>query len=189
MTERADTVPDNVRDLLTQLAANSRGELDLVQALADAVRRADEQVLRDIRTVTLQHERRREEIIGELHTLATRLCCLPGRSPAPHVTGPARTATRTAIRQQAHATEGGGSGSIAVEDHSHGDNDRSNGKHYDSRSGATNVAATDALNGSIASSRNGALAGAMSCGGDWREAAQKIDDELDFTFSTLNNRH
>ena len=72
------TGPDkNIEDLLNQLADNSRSELNLVRTLADAIRRVDDQMLREIRGVTLQHEIRRETIVGELHSLAGRLCNLP----------------------------------------------------------------------------------------------------------------
>lgn len=77
-----DRLPQNVEDLLNRLANTSRTELDLVRTLTDAVRRADEQMLRELRSLTLQHELRRESILDELTTLATRLCALPARPSA-----------------------------------------------------------------------------------------------------------
>ena len=76
----------NVEELLVRLTEDSQGEIELVRALGDAIRRVDEQLLREVRTVTVQHEMRREAILSELQTLATRLCVLPARSmPKPQV--------------------------------------------------------------------------------------------------------
>ncbi len=174
MSGLPDNVPTNVKELLQRLADNSRGELDLVQSLADAIRRADENVLREVRTVTLQHELRREEILSELHTLATRLCCLPGRAQAPYANGGLAGATRAALRNHsggpvhgstlnANTLNGGGQAS-----------GHRNGQHYSGTQSHPDVATLQA---------NG------QSGGDWREAAQKIDDELDFTFETLTSSH
>ena len=76
----------NVEDILSRLAENARTEHDFVRTLSDAIRRVDEQLLRDVRNVALQHELRREAILGELQELASRLCALPVRGPAPTVT-------------------------------------------------------------------------------------------------------
>lgn len=76
-TNKTTTLPENIEELLVRLADNSRGELDLVRTLGDAIRRVDEQLLREVRSVTLAHEIRREAILGELHHLANRLCALP----------------------------------------------------------------------------------------------------------------
>lgn len=79
-------LPENVEELLTALVEKSRHETNIIMALADAIRRTDEQLLREVRSVTLHHELRREEIKGELQALATRLCALPAR---PVTGGPA----------------------------------------------------------------------------------------------------
>lgn len=79
-------LPENVEELLTALVEKSRHETNIIMALADAIRRTDEQLLREVRSVTLHHELRREEIKGELQALAARLCALPGR---PGAGGPA----------------------------------------------------------------------------------------------------
>ena len=84
-------LPQNIDDLLNRLAENSRDELDLVRTLADAIRRVDERMLRELRGMTIQHELRRESILGELQTLAARLCCLPAN--------PVATVTRQTIEQ------------------------------------------------------------------------------------------
>ncbi|MBA2127664.1 hypothetical protein DLM45_15745 [Hyphomicrobium methylovorum] len=83
----------NVEELLARLTEDSQGEMELVRALGDAIRRVDEQLLREVRTVTVQHEMRREAILGELQTLAGRLCVLPAPS--------AQKPSVTAIDQQA----------------------------------------------------------------------------------------
>lgn len=73
-------LPQNLEIMLARLTDNSKSELELVRALADAIRRVDEQMLREVRNVALQHEMRREAIFGELQDIATRLCTLPARS-------------------------------------------------------------------------------------------------------------
>jgi hypothetical protein len=75
----ANRLPRNIEDLLNRLTENSRNELSLVRTLSEAVRRADEQVLRELRAMSLQHELRRETILDELQGLASRLCALPSR--------------------------------------------------------------------------------------------------------------
>ncbi len=129
-------LPQNVEDLLTRLADNSRNELSLVRTLADAIRRADEQLLRELRGMTLQHELRRETIVGELHTLAKQLCALPAK-PLPAI------APRPAIEQHAVVT-----------------------KHV-----------AEEIVGA-----NGHASPVNSGGADWRQAAQNIQDGLDFAY-------
>lgn len=130
-------LPDNVDKLLARLAEDSSSELNLVRTLADAIRRADEQVLREVRTITVHHEMRREEIMGELHTLAARLCAMPAR--------PIATAPRATINYQEQPAE-------PIEPN----------QPEDYRA---------------------------PIGGDWRQAAQKIDDELERTFGGGLPRH
>lgn len=73
-------LPENIETLLDQLTENSRSELELVRTLSEAIRRVDDQLLREIRSVSVAHEIRREAIVGELQTLAGRLCTLPVRT-------------------------------------------------------------------------------------------------------------
>ncbi len=117
----------NVEEMLIRLAENARTEQDFVLTLSDAIRRVDEQLLRDVRNVALQHELRREAILGELQDLANRLCALPTRAPAQP---------------------------IAAIDQQHGDQ--------------TRAEIDAALNGQA---------------GDWRQAAQNMHDEFEFTFN------
>ncbi|HML28211.1 MAG TPA: hypothetical protein PKE16_05105 [Hyphomicrobium sp.] len=86
----------NIEEMLGRLAENARTEQDFVRTLSDALRRVDEQLLRDVRNVSLQHELRREAILGELQELAVRLCALPVRGPGPGV---------AAIDQQMHQVQ------------------------------------------------------------------------------------
>ncbi len=72
-------LPENIEELLTELVEKSRHEMNIMLALADAIRRTDEQLLREVQNVTLHHEMRRAEIKGELQALASRLCTLPSR--------------------------------------------------------------------------------------------------------------
>ena len=69
----------NIQQMLMRLTENSRTELDIVRALADGIRRVDEQMLREVRSAAMQHELRREAIFGELQELASRLCAMPAR--------------------------------------------------------------------------------------------------------------
>lgn len=123
-----------VEEMLSRLDTNSKSELSLVRALAEAIRRVDDQMLHELRNLSLQHELRRESILDELQTLATRLCHLPAR--------PTPSAIRAAIDQPALAQK---------------------------RANAETVDAGDVMN-------NGT-------GADWRQAAQNIQDDLDFAFS------
>ena len=123
-------LPENVEQMLARLLENSKSELDVVRDLADGIRRVDDQMLREVRNVALQHEVRREAIFGELQELASRLCVLPSRNVMASVT-----------------------------------------RHEYGRHAA------------IEGSANG------SSGGDWRRAAQKIDDELSELLSAEGPAH
>ena len=69
----------NVEDMLKRLETGSKSELNLIRALAEAIRQVDDQTLRELRNISLHHELRRETILGELQVLATRMCHLPSR--------------------------------------------------------------------------------------------------------------
>lgn len=125
-------LPENVEQILQRLTENSQSELNIVRALADGIRRVDEQMLREVRAVALQHEVRREAIFGELQELASRLCVLPSRN------------VMTAISSRDY----------------------------------TSATPPPALPNTAANS-----------GGDWRMAAQKIDDELSAIFDDDGSRH
>ena len=65
---------EEMRIRMNQLAA---AEQDLVRALGDALNRADQKLLEDVRGVAEEHEARRSLILKELQTLAARMGALP----------------------------------------------------------------------------------------------------------------
>jgi hypothetical protein len=148
MTDTPTTqLSSSVQELLTRLTENSRSELQLVRSLTEALRRADEQVVREVRNATLQHEIRREALLDELHMLGSRLCRLPAvRSDR---------ATRAAI------------------DHA---------SHYPRPTYADHAVDVTPAYGPADTPQ-------AHSGGHWRDAAQAIDDDLEFTFGTGENRH
>jgi hypothetical protein len=127
-------LPENIEQMLQRLMENSKSELDIVRQLADGIRDADDRMLREVRSVALQHDVRREAIFGELQELAARLCKLPARTILTPVNGRGYTRGHAAIEGR-------------------------NG-HVDAQSG-----------------------------GDWRQAAQKIDEELTELLSVDGQRH
>src|SRR5689334_17876100 len=66
-----------IEEMRVRLAENTTNETALVRSLADALQRADEKLLGDVRNVTIDHETRRAAILGEMQNLAMRLCSLP----------------------------------------------------------------------------------------------------------------
>lgn len=138
-------LPENIEQMLQRLTENSKSELDIVRALADGIRRVDEQMLREVRAVALQHEVRREAIFGELQELASRLCVLPSRN------------VMTAINKRDYVSRVDNAPAAIANGH-HTNGHHTNGHH---------------VNG----------------GGDWRMAAQKIDDELSAIFDDDGSRH
>jgi hypothetical protein len=67
----------HVEEMRVQLAEASTSELALIRSLSDALRRIDDKLLSELRNVTVEHESRRAAIMGEVLTLAGRLCALP----------------------------------------------------------------------------------------------------------------
>ncbi|MEQ1670005.1 MAG: hypothetical protein ABL893_04020 [Hyphomicrobium sp.] len=124
------TLPENIEQMLMRLTENSKTELEIVRALSDGIRNADEQMLREVRNVAFQHNVRREAIFGELQELAAQLCVLPSRN------------VMTAI----------------------------------------NARPTQRMATAIEGTAN-------SNGGDWRKAAQKIDEELNDLLHADTSRH
>ena len=133
---------DNVEDMLKRLETHSKAELTLVRALSEAIRQVDDQTLRELRNLSLQHELRCETILGELQLLAARMCQLPVK-PNPSI--------RPATEQPPIAHR---------------------------RAGAEDV--LDMVNVNAAGSA--ASAQSLNTGGDWRQAAQNIEDDLDYAF-------
>jgi hypothetical protein len=65
---------DEMRVRMNELAT---GEQDLVRALGEALGRADQKLLQDVRAVAQEHEQRRGVILKELQGLAQRMGALP----------------------------------------------------------------------------------------------------------------
>ena len=164
MTHLQTHLHQNVDDMLADLTERSRTETEFVRRLSDAIRRVDDQLLRDVRNVSLQHEVRREAILGELQTLAGRLCALPARAaPMVAIGGARREDAQAAIE------------AASVNGHPHSD---ANGQAHVDANGHRH----DDANGHRHDDANGH-------GGDWRRAAQAIDDELSLTFGDHEPRH
>ena len=70
-----------MRTRMNELAA---GEQDLVRALGDALTRADQKLLQDVRSVAADHEARRGAILNELQSLAARMGALPRPPQEPY---------------------------------------------------------------------------------------------------------
>lgn len=70
---------EEMRVRLNELAGSEQG---LVKALGDALNRADQKMLQDVRTVTVEHELRRGVILKELQVLALRIGAFPNTHDA-----------------------------------------------------------------------------------------------------------
>jgi|GEM_PF-1627765 len=65
---------EEMRIRMNQLAGN---EQELVRALGEALSRADQKLLEDVRSLATEHEMRRGAILKELQSLAARMGALP----------------------------------------------------------------------------------------------------------------
>lgn len=74
MTTKMAHLVDEVRARLTEIATT---EQTLIRALDDALSAVDQQLLADVRDLTLSHEARRVAILQELQTLASRIGAFP----------------------------------------------------------------------------------------------------------------
>jgi hypothetical protein len=82
---------------MNELAA---GEHELVQALGEALSRADQKLLQDVRAVAEEHEVRRGAILKELQSLAARMGSLPRpRAPFAVLEEPAVDLTTHEVQQ------------------------------------------------------------------------------------------
>ena len=153
-----------VEDMLKRLETHSKSELNLIHALSDAIRQVDDAALRELRNLTLQHELRRESILGELQRLASRLCQLPSKpvSSIKAAVDQPPLAHHKAHTQTLDIVSEGSSGAL------HNGTMHANGLHGD-------VMHANAMHAA-------ALHGEERAGGDWRRAAQNIEDDLDFAF-------
>lgn len=73
---------DEMRERLTEVA---KTEQTLIRALGEALSQVDQELLADVRDLTLAHEARRVAILDELQTLASRIGAFPVAREAPSV--------------------------------------------------------------------------------------------------------
>jgi hypothetical protein len=71
------TLIEQIEEMRLRMNELAAGEQDLVRALGDALNRADQKLLQDVRLVAEEHEARRGVILKELQSLATRMGALP----------------------------------------------------------------------------------------------------------------
>jgi hypothetical protein len=71
------TLIEQIEEMRVRMNELAAGEQDLVRALGDALNRADQKLLQDVRSVAEEHEARRGVILKELQGLATRMGALP----------------------------------------------------------------------------------------------------------------
>jgi hypothetical protein len=71
------TLVEQIEEMRVRMNQLARREQDLVRALGQALNRADQKLLQDVRNVALEHEVRREGVLRELQALATRMGALP----------------------------------------------------------------------------------------------------------------
>jgi hypothetical protein len=71
------TLVEQIEEMRVRMNQLARREQELVRALGQALNRADTKLLQDVRNVSLEHELRREGILRELQSLATRMGALP----------------------------------------------------------------------------------------------------------------
>jgi hypothetical protein len=69
-----------------RLSEVAKNEQTLIRALGEALCRVDQELLADVRDITLSHESRRVAILDELQNLASRIGAFPAPpSPAPFI--------------------------------------------------------------------------------------------------------
>lgn len=91
-----------VEDMQARLSEVARTEQTLIRALGEALSRVDQELLADVRDLTLAHEARRVAILEELQNLAARIGAFPvSASPCP----PVIEASGQALPANGHAVE------------------------------------------------------------------------------------
>ncbi len=68
----------HIEQMTARLSKIANGEQVLIDALSDALSRADQKLLDDVRNVSIEHETRRVLILTELQDLAARIGAFPG---------------------------------------------------------------------------------------------------------------
>jgi hypothetical protein len=71
------TLIEQIEELRIRVNGLANNEHGLVRALGDALSRADQNLLREVRNLTVEHEVRRGAILQELQILASRMGTFP----------------------------------------------------------------------------------------------------------------
>lgn len=71
------TLLQQIEDMRVHVNDLANAEQGLVKALGDALNRADQKLLHDVRSVAAEHELRRGAILKELQSLASNIGLLP----------------------------------------------------------------------------------------------------------------
>ena len=80
------TLTEQIEQMRLQIRQVASDEQALIKELADALRHADERLLREMRLAAAEHEVRRCTILRELEMLASRFAALPQpRNPTPAI--------------------------------------------------------------------------------------------------------
>ena len=74
------TLIQQIEDMRVHVNEMTNAEQRLVQALGDALNRADQKLLHEVRNIASEHELRRRDIFKELQALAARVGVLSGSS-------------------------------------------------------------------------------------------------------------
>lgn len=168
---------------MMQLVEEMRARLDqiadteqtLVRALGDALSRVDQKLLQDVRSISIEHEARRGAILLELQTLASRIGAFPtAREPMQGIEYAEPTARSIASALNGHEAAYRAPDPV-VHPQMHDPMYRAPEPHLH-RAGDP-----------IPFPRNGHHPqahpqGTFNRGGDWRQAANNIEDELDVYF-------
>ena len=95
------TLTQQIEEMRLRIKEVAHDEHGLVRALGDALSRADQKLLHDVRHVTIEHEVRRGAILKELEVLASRIgMFLQPREPLAAVEKALRHFSSSGRRQQ-----------------------------------------------------------------------------------------
>lgn len=162
----------HIEEMRARLDEVAHDEEALVKALGDALNRLDDALLRDVRTIATEHEARREQILGELQTLASGIAMFrpPLEQEPPREELPSYM-PQNSLHNGAHNSLHGAA--------SH------NGMHAEMQNGSHHGAQHH-------SAHMGHGEHATVAPGDWRQATSNIDDEPVFDLDgleALSQRH
>jgi hypothetical protein len=152
-----------VEEMSARLSQIADAEAALVRALGEALSRVDHKLLQDVRSITTEHEARRGAILHELQSLATRIGAFP------------------TIREQAQTIPYAEQApSIAYSEHAQGVHyaEPASETHYGEQAPPPRYAEAAVRPFAAANANQMPFA---RCG-DWREATNNIEDELDTFF-------